>query len=72
MLASELADRIDLSEAMVSRIASGEREPSIETMAKIRTALAWSIERQLDAKFAGKYADEFKQRMERSRARTRT
>jgi transcriptional regulator with XRE-family HTH domain len=68
MTGVELAARLGVSEATVSRIASGERQPSVELMVEIRNALGWSIERQLDARFQGTYPSEFKQRMERRRA----
>lgn len=70
MLASELADELEVSEATISRIASGERRPSLDLMYKIRSALRWSIEAQVDEIQCGVYSSEFKKRMERRRARS--
>lgn len=72
MNGAELAEMTGLSEAMVSRLASGDRKPSFETMEKVRFALGWSIQRQTDEVRCGNYADEFKARMERRPARVRT
>jgi transcriptional regulator with XRE-family HTH domain len=69
---AEMAEATELSEAMISRLASGERNPSFETMAKIRRVLGWSIERQVDELRRGNYAAEFKLRMERRPARARS
>lgn len=72
MNGAELAEMTGLSEATISRLASGERGPSLETMEKVRLALGWSIERQTDGVRCGNYAQEFKQRMERRPARVRS
>lgn len=72
MKASEAADLLGVSEATVSRICSGERRPSIDLMFKIRAVLVWSVEAQVDSVRVGTYAQEFRQKMERRRARTRS
>jgi transcriptional regulator with XRE-family HTH domain len=71
MTGAELAQATGLSEATVSRLASGERKPSVEAMKKIESALGWSITRQLDALDCKNYASAFKSRMERRAARVR-
>lgn len=67
MRASELAVELDVSEATVSRIASGQRRPSMDLILKIRTVLRWSVESQADAlrESTTAYAAEFKTKMER-------
>lgn len=72
MKASEAADLLDVSEATISRICSGERRPSLDLMFKIRQVLVWSVADQLDEIQCGNYAQVFKQKMERRRARTRS
>lgn len=69
---ADLAKTTGLSDGMISRLASGERNPGFETMELIRHALGWSIERQVDEIRCGNYAAEFKLRMERRRARARS
>jgi transcriptional regulator with XRE-family HTH domain len=68
---TETARALDCSLATVSRIASGERTPSLELMAEIRRVLRWSIEAQADEVRAGTYAATFKDKMERRQARGR-
>ncbi len=67
MLASELAKTLGVSEATVSRIASGDRRPSIDLMMKIRTVLRWSIEDQANQlrESTTAYAAEFSAKMAR-------
>jgi transcriptional regulator with XRE-family HTH domain len=72
MTGAELAEATGLSEATISRLASGDRRPSLETMEKVRLALGWSIERQVDEVRCGNYAADFKSRMERRPARARS
>ena len=38
----DLADRSGISEAAISRIESRQRQPSVETVAKLAWALGWS------------------------------
>lgn len=64
MNARELAGLTALSEATISRLASGDRRPSVETMGKVRGVLGWSMDEQADSLAAGTYAADFKQRME--------
>ena len=49
----ELARVLKVSEATVSRLASGHREPSVALMLEIREALGWKIDAQADALRAG-------------------
>ncbi len=60
----ELAAVIDVSEASVSRYASGERQPSIEVMGRIAPALGWSLDEQFRSLQAGTYGADFKERMD--------
>lgn len=69
MTGAEMADLLDVSESMVSRIRSGERQPSLDLMLKIRGTLGWSIEDQADAIKGEHYAGDFKELMDRSDAR---
>lgn len=68
---TETAQALGCSLATVSRICSGERNPSLELMAEIRRVLRWSIEAQADEVRAGTYAATFKDKMERRQARGR-
>ncbi len=67
MTGAELAEALGLSESTVSRLASGDRRPSIDTMFEVQRVLDWPIEQQLDLLRDGRraYGCEFKQRMER-------
>lgn len=51
----ELADRLGISQAMVSRLRSGERKPSFALMRNIRSVTGWTISSQIDALEAGVY-----------------
>ncbi len=65
--ASELASALDRSEATVSRLLSGERKPSLETMRDIKLVLGWPIDQQAEALEADTYPIELKKRMEHAR-----
>jgi len=65
VIASELARLADLSEATVSRLISGERRPSVETMAELKRLLGWSLDEQVDALAGGTFGSELADRMER-------
>lgn len=67
MLASEAAKALGVSQATVSRIARGNRRPSMDLIEKIRSVFGWTIESQADAlrESTARYAVEFKMRMER-------
>ncbi len=65
--ASELASALDRSEATVSRLLSGERKPSLETMRDIKLVLGWPIDQQAEALEADIYPIELKKRMEHAR-----
>lgn len=68
---TETAAALGCSIATVSRICSGDRNPSLELMAEIRRVLRWSIEAQADEIRCGTYAATFKDKMERRQARGR-
>lgn len=68
----EMAEALDVSEATISRIASGERRPSLDLMIEIRRVLRWSIEDQAEEIRCETYATEFKRRMERRKLRARS
>lgn len=61
---TELGDLLGVSHATVSRWRSGDRLPEISNMEKIKDALGWSVDDQVKARSAGKYADEFSRRVE--------
>lgn len=65
MKAAELARALDLSEATVSRLISGHRRPSVETMSEIKRLFGWSLDEQLDALRDGTFGDGLADRMER-------
>lgn len=64
MTGVEMAEALGVSESTVSRLASGDRRPSIETMVEIQRVLSWPIEHQIDSISGDTYGHEFKQRME--------
>lgn len=65
MIARELAESLDCSESTVSRLLSGERRPSLETMRDIKLVLGWTIEDQAEALELDQYPAQLKLRMER-------
>jgi transcriptional regulator with XRE-family HTH domain len=67
---TETAEHLDVSVATVSRLAAGERRPSVDLIWKIRGVLGWSVDEQASAlaESTTKYATEFKARMDRRRA----
>lgn len=67
----ETAEAIGCSLSMVSRICSGDRNPSTDLMREIRRVFSWSIDAQVDAMGRGTYGEEFTARMERQRMRRR-
>jgi transcriptional regulator with XRE-family HTH domain len=57
MTARELAIELGISEAMVSRLLSGDRKPSLGLMIRIRdwTGGAWTLDMQTAALEVGRY-----------------
>jgi len=50
-----VADALNISDSMVSRIRSGDRRPSIAVMLVIADVFGWSAERQMVAWSIGQY-----------------
>jgi transcriptional regulator with XRE-family HTH domain len=48
MQAKTMAKMLQVSEATVSRLASGERQPGMEVLLRIGGILRWSVDIQLD------------------------
>lgn len=58
MNARELAAELDVSEATISRLISGERRPSVEMMMKMKGRFPfWTLDDQAKALGAGKYGE---------------
>jgi transcriptional regulator with XRE-family HTH domain len=57
MNARELARALKVSEATVSRLASGHRQPSLDLMVRIKDVLKWKLDPQADALRAGTYGE---------------
>lgn len=62
----DVAAKIGLTHSGVSRIRSGDRLPSIPTMARIETVYGWTVQDQVSARGTGKYAEEFEGALIRS------
>lgn len=60
----ELAGITQVSEATISRLISGQRRPGLLLMSKIKQALGWSSDAQLQALEAGTYGVELDARLE--------
>lgn len=58
-----VADRLDLTVATVSRLRSGERLPSLDTMTEIKEMTGWSLDLQALAKSSGTYHVELETRL---------
>lgn len=65
----EMARALGVSEATVSRLASGHRQPSLELMVKIREVLKWKLDPQADALRAGKYGEVLQAKMSKAKPR---
>ena len=59
----ELAQALGVSEATVSRLASGHRKPGLTQMIKIRSVLGWKLDAQADALQSGTYGQVFAEKM---------
>lgn len=68
MTGREMSKALGVSEATVSRLASGERKPSTDLMVKVKEVLGWSISQQALAVVDHSYAWKFKERMEKKKA----
>ena len=55
----EVADAITMTHSGVSRIRSGGRLPSIDTMRRIQDVYGWSVQDQIEARARGEYVEEF-------------
>jgi len=54
-----LGEMLGISHAQVSRLRSGHRPATLNTLISVRDALGWSVEEQVAAFEAGNYAAEF-------------
>lgn len=66
MNARQLATAVRVSEATVSRLLSGQRGPSIRLIPRIRDALGWRVDEQVQAIERGTYGQALRFRMERT------
>lgn len=55
----DVAEPLHLSHSGVSRLLSGRRSPSLETMQDIETVYGWTVQAQSDAKRDGVWSDAF-------------
>lgn len=60
---ADLGQRLRISQAMVSRLRSGQRKPSYRLMVRIAEHLEWPIEDQVAAAIDGSYADRLQQKL---------
>lgn len=63
-----MAQALGVSEATVSRLASGNREPSVALMVKIRQVTKWKVDAQADALQAGNFGQVFSEKMAKAKA----
>lgn len=61
---TELAERLGVSVATVSRICSGERKPSMQLMDRVEEVLGWPFSDQANELRCDAYYDAFRRRME--------
>jgi len=57
----EIGEILGLTHAGVSRLRSGDRLPSIDTMFNIEAEYGWKIDAQMRARKKGSYSAEFEQ-----------
>lgn len=55
----KVAQDLGLSHSMISRLRSGGRNPSFETMIAIERKLAWTVEAQIRSRTAGRWDVDF-------------
>lgn len=65
---SEVARRLGVSRAAVSRFRNGLRVPILSTRLAIVTEFGWSIEAQARAEAEGRWAEEFNKALKRAHA----
>lgn len=59
-----VADDLGITHSMVSRIRSGDRQPSIALGAKIAAMFDWTLDEQAKAMAQGNYGSLFEQRLD--------
>jgi DNA-binding XRE family transcriptional regulator len=59
-----VADDLNITHSMVSRIRSGDRHPSLVLACRINKMFDWPLQDQVNAINAGNYAVLFEQRLE--------
>jgi len=60
----EVAALLHLDFTFVSRLRTGQRQPSITTLAKVREIFGWSIDEQVDAILADDYHIQFESQID--------
>jgi transcriptional regulator with XRE-family HTH domain len=68
---AEAAEALGCSVATISRLRSGERNPSVRLMQEIRRILSWSLDDQAAAIERGDFGSVFADRMDQRRMRRR-
>ena len=58
-----VADELDLTVATVSRLRSGDRLPSLETIMAVKQLTGWGVDEQADAKSGGTYHVELEKQL---------
>lgn len=58
-----VADELDLTVATVSRLRSGDRSPSLETIKAVKQLTGWGIDEQVDAKSSNAYHTELEKQL---------
>lgn len=66
MIAAQFAVALGYTDGMVSRLLSGERRPTLDTMLAVRQLTGWSVENQADALTCGSYAWKLRMHMEQT------
>lgn len=66
MQQSEVARRAGVAVATVSRLLSGDRQPSFDMMVRIEEAIGWPVEQQANARKFGNYGNKLDEAIRRA------